>query len=56
MTNQQAYICRRVVDALLREDVRQTVSRGRIVPAADMPFPTCRLISSGPTPSYWSRS
>jgi siderophore synthetase component len=38
MKNQQAYICRRVVDALLREDVRETVSRGRIVPAADMPL------------------
>lgn len=38
MTSQQTYICRRVIDALLREDVREAVSRGRIVPAADMPL------------------
>ncbi|WAK03683.1 IucA/IucC family protein [Methylobacter sp. YRD-M1] len=39
MKQQQDYICRRVVDALLREDVREMMSRGRIVPAADMPLP-----------------
>jgi len=38
MRSQQDYICRRVVDALLREDVRETLSRGRIVPAADAPW------------------
>jgi len=36
--DQQDYICRRVVDALLREDVRETVSRGTIVAAADAPW------------------
>ncbi|AMK79350.1 MULTISPECIES: IucA/IucC family protein [Methylomonas] len=46
--NQQDYICRRVVDALLREDVRETVSRGKIVSAADAPW------SDPPVrPSYW---
>lgn len=38
MRHQQDYLCRRVVDALLREDVRDIVSKGRIVPAADMPL------------------
>jgi siderophore synthetase component len=38
MRHQQDYLCRRVVDALLREDVRDMVSKGRIVPAADMPL------------------
>jgi len=33
--DQQDYICRRVIDALLREDVREIISRGRIVLAAD---------------------
>lgn len=46
--NQQDYICRRVVDALLREDVRETVSRGKIVAAADAPW------SDPPVrPSHW---
>jgi siderophore synthetase component len=31
------YVCTRVVDALLREDVRGCVSRGRIIASADMP-------------------
>jgi siderophore synthetase component len=46
MTSQQAYICRRVVDALLREDVREMVSRGRLVPAADAPLPELPVRSS----------
>jgi siderophore synthetase component len=46
--HQQGYICRRVVDALLREDVRETVSRGKIVSAADAP------LSDPPVrPSHW---
>jgi len=46
--NQQDYICRRVVDALLREDVRETISRGKIVAAADAPW------SDPPVrPSHW---
>ncbi|WP_432745903.1 IucA/IucC family protein [Methylobacter sp. G7] len=46
--SQQDYICRRVVDALLREDVRETVSRGLIVSAADAPW------SDPPVrPSHW---
>lgn len=46
--HQQDYICRRVVDALLREDVRETVSRGTIVAAADAPW------SDPPVrPSHW---
>jgi len=46
--DQQDYICRRVVDALLREDVRETVSRGEIVAAADAPW------SDPPVrPSHW---
>lgn len=46
--HQRDYICRRVVDALLREDVREAVSRGKIVAAADAPWsdPPAR-------PSHW---
>ncbi|WP_442499215.1 IucA/IucC family protein [Methylobacter sp. sgz302048] len=39
MRHQQDYISRRVVDALLRENVRDIVSKGRMVPAIDMPLP-----------------
>lgn len=46
--HQQDYICRRVVDALLREDVRETVSRGKIVAAADAPWPDPPV-----RPSHW---
>jgi siderophore synthetase component len=48
MTSQQAYICQRVVDALLREDVREAASRGLIVPAADMPLPNVPV-----QPGHW---
>ncbi|MGJ0430675.1 IucA/IucC family protein [Methylobacter sp.] len=48
MRHQQNYLCRRVVDALLREDVRDMVSKGRIVPAADMPLP-----DAPEQPSHW---
>jgi siderophore synthetase component len=48
MRNQQDYICRRVVDALLREDVMAIVSRGHIVPAAEM------LLTDLPVrPGHW---
>ena len=46
--NQQDYLCRRVVDALLREDVRDIVSKGHIVPAADAP-----LVDPPVQPSHW---
>lgn len=45
---QRHYICRRVVDALLREDVREMVSRGRIVAAAAAAPPP-----GAPQPSHW---
>lgn len=48
MKLQQDYLCRRVTDALLREDVRDMVSRGRIVPAADLPLP-----DAPEQPSHW---
>jgi siderophore synthetase component len=48
MRNQQDYICRRVVDALLREDVMAIVSRGHIIPDAEM------LLADLPVrPGYW---
>lgn len=45
---QQDYICRRVVDALLREDVRETVSLGKIVFADDVLLPDLPV-----RPSHW---
>ncbi|WP_333874444.1 IucA/IucC family protein [Methylobacter sp.] len=45
---QQDYICRRVVDALLREDVRETLSRGKIIFAEDALLPDLPV-----QPSHW---
>lgn len=37
-STQYGYILRRVIDALLREDVRSCISRGRILEGQDLPF------------------
>lgn len=46
--SQQDYICRRVIDALLREDVRETVTLGKIISADDVPWNDLSI-----RPKYW---
>ncbi len=46
--NQRDYICRRVVDALLRENVRDLLSRGKIIFAEDAQLPDPPV-----QPSHW---
>lgn len=46
--NQRDYICRRVVDTLLRENVREILSRGKIILAEDAQLPNPPV-----QPSHW---
>lgn len=46
--NQRDYICRRVVDALLRENVRDILSRGKVIFAEDAQLPDPPV-----QPSHW---
>lgn len=49
-SSQADYICRRVVDALLRENLREIVSRGRLVGSGPTPFSS---LPEGGRPKQW---